>query len=38
LRYSRPSASAAASSVPQALQKRDPSGFSRPQFGQVSTR
>jgi hypothetical protein len=36
LRYSR-SAGCLASSAPQALQNRDPSGFSRLQAGHVST-
>ena len=37
LRYSRPGASLSASGDPQALQKREPAGFSRPQLGQVIT-
>lgn len=35
LRTSR--TTSAASAVPHALQKAEPSGFSRPQFGQMST-
>ena len=37
MRYSRSAAAGSARSAPQALQKLEPSGFSRPQAGQVST-
>ena len=36
LRYSRSAAAGSARSAPQALQKLEPSGLSRPQAGQVS--
>jgi hypothetical protein len=38
LRYSRAAGSAEASSAPHELQKREPSGFSRPQLGQIDMR